>query len=106
MSKEDVYRLSAEVGIPCVHMAWPEGSAPPLPWMTFFLDSMVGFDADDEVYAQANNWCVELYQKSSDEELEARLEEAIQANFGPYRKSEAWVDSENCIQTAYYFKEI
>ena len=103
MSKEDVYALSAECGIPMAHMFFPEGSAPPLPWTVFFLDEENGLYADDRVYAHVERWTLELYQRSSDSQLEERLEAAIERAFGPYSKEESWVEKENCLLTAYTF---
>ena len=106
MSKEDVKKIGEDAGIPIVHMAWPEGSAPPLPWATFYLSSQSGVNADNVVYAKASKWVLEVYQRSSDEELEKKVEQSIVTRFGPYTKSEYWVDTESAIQTTYYFREI
>lgn len=86
-------------------MAWTSSAAPALPWATFYLDGMDALYADGKVYATINTWVVELYQKTCDTALEAALESAIVNNFTPYSKSEAWVESENCIQTVYAFTE-
>lgn len=106
MSKADVKRMLKSCGIPCIHMAWPENSAPELPWAVFYLEEEWGFDADDTRFAKASDWCVELYQRTSDEGLETRLEQAIQDSFGTYDKTEAWLDSENAIATTYTFRQI
>lgn len=106
MSASDVMACVASCGIPCVRNAWPKGSAPKLPWAVFMLDETDGFYADGRVSATVNRWYVELYQKTNDQELEGRLEAAIQDWFGPYSKTEAWVDTESCVQTAYYFTDI
>lgn len=106
MSRADVVAAVKAAGIPCVHMAWPKGSAPRLPWAAFYLDSQSGAEADDSVYAPVMRWVVELYQKEPDEALEARLEGSLQAAFGPFDKSESWVEQEGCTQTAYRFTQI
>lgn len=106
MSATDVMSCVASCGIPCVRNAWPKGSAPRLPWATFALDECAGSYADNSVYAEKNSWYVELYQETNDQELENALEAAIQSWFGPYMKTEAWVDSESCVQTTYYFTDI
>lgn len=106
MSGTRLHTMLEELGIPSVRFAWPEGSAPELPWAVFWIDEEDGFYADGRMDVRNRAWVLELYQKTSDEELESVLEEAIIAEFSPFRKSEAWVDDENCIQTTYYFTEI
>ena len=106
MSASDVMACVASCGIPCVRNAWPKGSAPKLPWAVFMLDETDGVYADGRVYSTKNRWYVELYQKTNDQELEGRLEAAIQDWFGPYTKTEVWVDAESCVQTVYYFTDI
>ena len=113
MSGSHVYSVITSVGIgdgktmPCAHMTFPIGSvAPPLPWCVYYLDEMEGFAADNRLHAKNYNWVVEHYWKDYDEDIEAALESAIESEFGAFRKTEVWVEDENCVQTAYYFAEI
>ena len=106
MSGAPIQTMLSGLGIPSVRFAWPEGAAPSLPWAVFWLEEEDGIYADNRMDSRRRDWTLELYQKTSDEELEARLEDAIIAAFGPFRKGEAWVDDENVIQTTYYFTEI
>lgn len=105
MSAGDVYSAVKSAGIPCAHFAWAEGKAPSLPWAVYYLSDLNGFCADNTMYAAGSRWCVELYQRVSDPELEGRLERAILSKFTPYTKSESYVADENCFQTTYYFKD-
>lgn len=106
MSKQDVYSIAEDAGIPAVHMAWPIGSAPSLPWFVFYVSNQSGFNADDTMYAPVYRWALELYQKTSDEELEAKVEQSILEKFGSFSKSESWVEDENCLMTTYYFTDM
>lgn len=103
MSYEGVYSAVRAV-VPCVHMAWPEGSAPALPWAVFYLDGTepVG---DDGGYAAREDWVVELYQRARDGGLESALEESLRGSFGAFTKSETWSSDERCLMTAYYFTD-
>ena len=106
MSHVDVQSAINAV-VPCTHMAWPSGKAPEsLPWAVFYLDESDGLYADGIRYVDRNSWVVELYMKSRDAELESRIDAAITDSFGAFRKTEAWVASEQCLQIAYYFTEI
>lgn len=112
MSGEAVYSAVTSVEIadgvhmPCAHFLYPVGSAPELPWCVYYLDEMDGYAADNRIIARRNNWIVEHYWKVYDENIEKALEDALEASFGAFRKTETWVESENCMETAYYFAEI
>ncbi len=105
MSYQEVYGTVSAV-LPCAHMAWREGQAPQLPWAVYYLDDQSGFNADNTTYVGKHRWCVELYQKAMDLELQEELEAAILAAFSPFEKYESWVESENCLMTTYYFTEL
>lgn len=106
MSREDVRKCIESAGIQCTHLCYPEGAAPELPWAVFYQEDEYGFDADDTRFAPAIDWCVELYQLEADDELEGALEEAITRDFGPYDKTEVWLDDENAVETTYTFRQI
>lgn len=106
MSAVDVVAACEAVGLPCACMAWPVGSAPPLPWCVWRLEYTDGFDADDLVYARTDRIVLELYERSMDASLEAALEASISATFGPYSKSQSWVYDEGCVLTSYGFTDI
>lgn len=98
--------LDENRNMPCAHMAYPIGSAPPLPMCVYYLDEMDGYAADNKLHAKRNNWIVEHYWKVHDENIENALENAIESRFGAFKKTEVWVADENCVQTSYYFAEI
>lgn len=106
MSKQDVMGVAQDVGIPATHMAWPVGSAPALPWMAFYVSSDDGIYADDTVFKQNIRWALELYQRTCDDDLVSRVEESVLRRFGPFSKTETWVEDENCLQTTYYFTDL
>ena len=74
---ERIVSTAASCGVECAHMAWPEGSAPELPWAVWRLDSETGFFADDGKYAGAGTYAVELYERACDEGLHARIEKVV-----------------------------
>ena len=106
MSATDVMSCVTSCGVPCIRNAWPKGSAPSLPFAVFYLDEQDGTYADNAVFSRKYSWCVELYQRTNDQGLEDAVEAAIESWFGPYSKTEAWVESEGCVQTAYYFTDM
>lgn len=106
MSIREVHEAIASAGIPCSHMAWPRGSAPNPPWAVYGEESQPAFHADNAVYVGAASWEVDLVQTSSDPNVEAALEAAIQERFGPFDKSEEYDGAEGCLVTTYSFTEI
>lgn len=106
MSKEDVVSAVRSAGLPVAHMAFPVGSKQGLPYCVFYADEVSSFCADDAVYAEVTPWTLELYQAQDDSESEKRLDAAVARAFGPYRKSEAWIESEGCVQTTYAFSQV
>lgn len=103
MSRKEVYASLSESGIPFAFLAWPKGSVPPLPWGVYVEGGTQSLYADDSLYARVTGYTVELYQKVADEAVEKKVEGAI-ANIGPFRKGEqAWIASEECSMTPYYF---
>lgn len=105
MSKEDVFAVAQDAGIPAAHMAWPVGSAPALPWLVFYVESQYGTYADNTIYKPSPRWAIELYQRTCDDELVEKVEASILERFGPFSKTESWVEDENCLQTTYYFTD-
>lgn len=93
-------------GIPFAHMTWPVNQAPDLPWCVFYLDEDYAFNADGKRFITYGYWTVELYQKAADSAIEKQVEDAITQAFGDYRKSETWVDEEDCLMTSYAFTVI
>lgn len=106
MSRETVVATVESCGIECAYAAFPVGTAPPLPWAVFTTSDDDPLMADGERWCGVTRWEVELYQEQSDAELERSLERAIEEAFGPWKKRETWVDSEDCLMTAYTFTDI
>lgn len=106
MSRASVYKVLETTGIPVVHMAWPVGSAPALPWIAYRLDEDRKLNADNMRWETHAIWCAELYQSEADTELEVTVERVISDAFGDYDKEEVWVESEGCLMTSYTFTEI
>lgn len=106
MSRKQVAAMLEATGLPYAHMTWPVNQAPDLPWCVFYLDEDVSFNADNKRFMTHGYWTVELYQRAADSAIEKQVEDAITQAFGDYRKTETWVDSEDCLMTAYGFTVI
>ncbi|WP_288070772.1 hypothetical protein [Adlercreutzia caecimuris] len=106
MSREEIVSMLDGLGIPAVHAAWRQGSAPHLPWAVLLMEEDAHLTADGRRWASFPRMRVELYQESSDSELEGSLEAALAGRYGDYEKTEAWVDSEDCLMCSYEFTDI
>ena len=103
MSGAEVVAAVESCGIPCAHMAWPEGCAPEPPWAVWTLDGESAFCADDVSWARKPTYRVELYERSRDTALHESIGKAIEGAFGPYRLEEAWLEDEGVPVTSWTF---
>lgn len=106
MSREEIVSMLDGLGIPAVHMAWRQGTAPPMPWAVVLMEDDAHVAADNRRWASLPLMRVELYQESSDSGLEGSLEEALAERYGDYEKTEAWSSEESCLVCAYEFTDI
>ena len=106
MSRKRVASALEATGVPFAHLRWPLNQAPDLPWCVFYLDEDNVFNADDRRWITRGRWVVELYQRAADSAIEKQVEDAITQAFGDYRKTETWVDTEDCLMTTYRFTVI
>lgn len=99
-----MYAALSGCGVPLAFMAWPSGSAPPLPWAVYRLDEDAAMYADGERWFDASRWALELYEAAPDQGTESAVESSVRSAFGDFSKQEAWIDEENCLMTTYTFQ--
>lgn len=99
MTLEEVYTKLSETELPVCYKAWPEGGAPPLPYICYFFYKDDNFAADGIVYHSSMKLAVELYTEKKDEESEKALEDVLSDFY--YDKEESYIDSEKCYQISY-----
>lgn len=100
--RETVYAALKTSGIQGTYVAYPVGKAPPLPWFTYREEDGGEFFADDANYSDLPRFVAHLYQESVDAQVEDRFAAAV-ATIGPYRKTQAWSATENCLITIFQF---
>lgn len=86
-------------GLPVTYYAFPEGEAPPLPYICYLNPDNNNFAADGTVYYSSKKVLVELYTERREQETEEKVEEALSSFF--YEKEATYIDSENCYQILY-----
>lgn len=86
-------------GFPVTYRAWPEQSAPPLPFICYLCTDDDSLFADGMNYYSFTNVRVELYTQHKDLEAEAKVETAL-SDFH-WKKSEIYIASERCYMILY-----
>lgn len=99
MTLEALASVLESTGLPVTYLAWPEGSAPPLPFICYLVASTNNLFADGQVYLTVQRIHVELYTKVKDLDAESRVENALREI--PWQKSETYLNTEKCYQILY-----
>lgn len=99
MTLEKLANLLASTGLPVTYLDWPEGAAPPLPFICYLVAYSNNFYADGELYLTVQRIHVELYTKVKDLDAESRVEDALRKI--PWQKSETYLNTEKCYQILY-----
>lgn len=102
-AKSKVYAALIATGIPGRQDAYPVGKAPAPPFFVYTVDSAGGFVADGTVYASLPRFHVELFEKVSDQETEARVRDAILSLGCVPDETGEWSESEVCHIEQYDF---
>lgn len=87
---------------PVAYRVFPEGDAPPLPFVVYYENGERNFPADGENYYNVKQITVELYTEQKDSAAEKKVENAI--DFAVWEKTEEYIDSEKCFQIVYYLE--
>lgn len=86
---------------PYSYYQFPKGSAVPLPFIVFYYPESDDFIADNKNYSGIRQLTIELYTDNKDFQAEATIEETLEANEIPYRKTEIYIDDEQLFEVAY-----
>ncbi len=96
---QQVLKRLNTTGLPVTYRFWPEGAAPPLPFLCYFAAGSNNFAADGVVYEAITAVTIELYTKYKD----TAAEELVEAALAPFywEKEETFLESEQCYETIY-----
>ena len=101
MTLEEVYTMLSRTGLPVCYKAWPEGAAPPLPYICFFFFEADNFAADGIVYHKRLRVTVELYSRHKDAASEELIETALTTAGIFWEKEETYIDTEKVFMEIY-----
>ncbi len=101
MTTKEIKTMIASSGDPCVYHHYPEGKVPALPYNIFYFPEDDNFSADDITYQKNTILRIEHYSDNKDFDGENKLEKVLNDNHLPFRKLEAWIESEKLYQITY-----
>ena len=93
---QETYAALAALGLPGRYEAYPVNKAPEPPFFVYTVDDQGETYADNGTYARLPRIHVELFEKSADPALEARVRDALEGAFGPVEQVGEWSQSEMC----------
>ncbi|MCI7638221.1 MAG: hypothetical protein MSS60_00115 [Clostridiales bacterium] len=99
MDLEALKSALESTGIPIAYWSFPDGEAPPLPYLCYFTTGSNPLFADATVYFLSDSVRVELYTDTKDLTVEHLVEAAL-AGFHP-KKDQEYLDTEQCWMTTY-----
>lgn len=103
MRLAEVKRRLEGCGLPLAYRCFPEGGAPPLPYLIYYEGGETNFPADGSNYYNIKQVTAELYTQGKDPASEEAVEEALEG-LGIWAKTEEYIDSEKCLQIVYYLE--
>ena len=99
MTLSEMAELLKRTGLPVAYESFPEGEAPPLPFICYTNPEDNNFAADGTVYHSSKVIHVELYTERRDLEIEKAVEAVLSAFF--YEKTAIYLDDEKCYEILY-----
>lgn len=77
MKQSEVFKMLQATGLPVTYSEWPQGYAPPLPYIVFLQDGIDTFLADNKVYEYNDTYRIELYSENKDITSENKIIEQL-----------------------------
>ena len=101
MTLEQFYQMLQGIELPIAYYAFPEGEAPPLPFLIYFEMNTDNFAADGIAYHEIKRMAVELYIQRRDITLEQKIEKTFTDNGIFWNKEFTYLDTEKCYEIIY-----
>jgi len=99
MTQAELNTVLKSLGFPVAYSSFITSPSPPFITYQFAYDD--DFMADGYNFAEISNFQVELYTKIKDIAAEKLIQDKFKELQMPYRKNEAWLDSEKLFQIIY-----
>ena len=99
MTQAELYQALKEIGLPVAYRAFKSPTTPP--FLVYLFAYSSDLMADNQNYADIDNFQIELYAKNKDPATEKRIQNKLQELGLPYSKTETFVESEGLFQLIY-----
>lgn len=101
MTLPELKEMLKTLGLPIAYYCFDVGQVPDLPYIVYYADEDVGFEADDITYYEQCSVTIEVYSKKKDMELEKKVKKLLNDNQLQYKSYESFLDSEDMHLKAY-----
>ena len=101
---DKILELMAEIDIPSAYDHFAEGESPEPPFITYLMPRTNNFSADGRVYLRVTEVHIELYTDEKNPEVEAQVEDVLDAHEIFYDKTEVWIETEKLYEVLYSFE--
>ncbi len=99
MTQTELYYALKEIGLPVAYREFKTPTSPPFIVCLFAYSS--DLMADNQNYADIDNFQIELYTKNKDPATENLVQDKLKELGLPYAKTETFVESEGLFQLVY-----
>lgn len=106
MTFKEIAEMIEDIGLPFTYYSFPEGAAPPLPYIVYYYPGTDNFPADNKVYQIVQTLNVELYTRNKDFDQEEAVEGVLDTNGMVWDKSETYIDTEHMFEVLYEMEVI
>ena len=89
------------LNLPIAYRCFAVGQVPELPYIVYYVDEDIGFDADDTVYYEGYAVTIEVYTDRKVLQLEIKVTQLLKNNELQYESYESFLESENMYLKAY-----
>lgn len=101
--KKTLYQILSVLNIPCCYSHFTDKDAPKAPpYIVYIGQGQDTFSADNTWYHRENNYQIEYYFKTKDEDMEASIEQHLLDNGFLYEKSEDVYIEDEGVFVIYY----
>lgn len=104
MDTAGLYQLLAATGYPVAYRQFRTAEEPP--FIVYYFVESADLTADNVNYHPLGDYHIELYTNQKDPEAEAAVESKLRDARLPYRKLEAYIESEDLYQVLYQVRLI
>ena len=101
---DKLLELMAEIDISSAYDHFAEGESPEPPFITYLMPRTNNFSADGKVYLRVTEVHIELYTDEKNPEVEAQVEDVLDAHEIFYDKTEVWIETEKLYEVLYSFE--